>query len=68
MPLSYSLDHSLRNRILGHMLGRVAATQMLDDPFPHLLMQSLFPGDVYTRMLAELPPLDPAGPRPPAGS
>ena len=58
MPLPYSLDLPLRNRILEHMLARVGVEAMVDDPFPHLLMRSLFPDDVYERMLAELPPLD----------
>jgi hypothetical protein len=58
MPLPYVLDVALRDRIVNHMLARVQAEQMLSDPFPHMQMRSLFPDDVYARMLAELPPLD----------
>jgi hypothetical protein len=40
---------------LRHMLGAVAAVAVEREPFPHFIVEGLFPHDLYQEMLAALP-------------
>ncbi len=42
-------------QIAEHVLGRIAATPMVTDPWNYLNVSEIFPTQFYTRMLANLP-------------
>ena len=45
----------LYNRVLGHMVRRVAATPAEDAPFSHFYVEDFIPADVYGQLLAQFP-------------
>jgi hypothetical protein len=49
------LDTQLRQDALDHMLAAVEATEIHDDPSPHIVVQDFFPADTYARILECLP-------------
>jgi hypothetical protein len=55
MSLGTLGDPALRQAILQHMLAAIAATPVLDDPFPHIIVRGFFPESVYQRLLEYLP-------------
>lgn len=57
MTPTHAIDTSLRNQILDHMAGAIAAAKTQDDPFPHFVLQGFFPEPVYAQLLECLPPL-----------
>jgi hypothetical protein len=54
-------------RVLAHLLARVRAAAVWDEPFTHTYLEEVFPPDVYAALLATLPPADrySTGPREP---
>lgn len=67
---SYSLapPASARGRqVLQHVLEQVAAAKVVEDPFPYVVVDEIFPADYYEEMLANFPtsaslkPLDETG-------
>jgi hypothetical protein len=54
-------------RVLARLLARVRDAAVWDEPFSHTYFEDLFPTDVYTELLAHLPPADrySTGPREP---
>ena len=49
------VDAKLRQTTLDHMLATVEATDVYDDPSPHVVVRDFFPKDIYARLLASLP-------------
>lgn len=47
--------HDVASRALDHLLDRIEATPAIQEPFTHIYLEEVFPGDVYERMLAALP-------------
>src|SRR6185437_14450078 len=47
---------SIYERLLGHLLQRIAAAKAETRPFCHVYFEDLFPTDLYARMLESLPP------------
>ena len=43
-------------RVLAHLLARLRAAAVWDEPFCHTYLEEVFPADVYAAMLATLPP------------
>ena len=41
--------------VLNHVLDRVAETTTTESPFPHLVIDNVFPDDYYAQMLANFP-------------
>jgi len=41
-----------------HILQRINATAISDDPFAHLFVEDVFPGDFYTQIVQNLPDFD----------
>lgn len=41
--------------ILEHVLQRVASSSVIDDPFPYVVIDRIFPDDYYAEMLAQFP-------------
>jgi hypothetical protein len=52
------LDRGLYERTLAHVLNVIEETQAEDAPFPHILLQGVFPADVYERLLDSYPRAD----------
>ena len=52
------LDRALYERIVGHSLAVIEKTAPDNSPFPHLLLQGIFPADVFQRLLAGYPPVE----------
>lgn len=52
------LSEEIRRAALSHMLEAVERAWLDERPFPHFLVEGLFPDDIYSEMLAALP--DPA--------
>ena len=48
----------IAGRVLDHLLGRVEATPALHEPFSHIYLEEVFPGDVYEQLLRHLPDPD----------
>ncbi len=48
-------SEEIRRAALAHMLEAVARAWFDEDPFPHFLVEGLFPDDLYREMLALLP-------------
>lgn len=59
--------HAVHARVLAHLLARVRAAAVWDEPFGHTYLEDVFPADVYAALLNALPPADrySAGPTPP---
>lgn len=53
--MSATHDIALSDRIIAHMVGRVTATPLSRDPFPHFVVQGFLPDDVYADLLGQLP-------------
>lgn len=51
------LDEPLLEAIRTHV-ERAFETSMVDDPFPHIVVEGLFPGDFYRTLLDTQPPAD----------
>jgi hypothetical protein len=54
-------------RVLAHLLARIRIAAVWNEPFSHTYFEDLFPADVYSVLLAHLPPADrySTGPRAP---
>ncbi|WP_295641494.1 FkbM family methyltransferase [uncultured Methylibium sp.] len=53
---SIGLPPDRRGRlVLEHVLGRVARAEIVEDPFPYLVVDEVFPKDYYAEMLAHFP-------------
>ncbi len=50
-----SVNLSLREKTLRHVLQAIESTTALEHPFPHLQVREFFPNDVYAQLLANLP-------------
>jgi hypothetical protein len=46
---------AIASRILEHMLGRLADTAAIDEPFSHIYLEEFVPADIYERLLHSLP-------------
>jgi hypothetical protein len=44
--------------ILDHLLGRIAKTSAVHEPFDHIYLEDVFPAEIYERMLHSLPPAE----------
>jgi hypothetical protein len=51
-------SQSLHTYILEHMLESLERTEAHDEPFSHFYVENVFPDDVYSRMMEELPSPD----------
>ena len=49
------LRKEIRATALAHMVAAVAAARVESRPFPHFLVEGIFPHDLYDEMLASLP-------------
>jgi hypothetical protein len=58
MPSLVAVSREVSNQTLDHLLQRVDSTPALDEPFGHIYLENVFPGDIYERMLNSLPRLD----------
>ena len=59
---------AIHRRVLAHLLARIRAATVCDEPFTHTCLHDMFPADIYVAFLANLPPADqygtgPDGPR-----
>lgn len=45
-------------RVLAHLLARVHAATVCDEPFAHIDLEEAFPADVYAALLTHFPPAD----------
>lgn len=45
-------------RVLQHVLKRIDRAPLVDDPFPHIVVDDIFPEDYYARMLESFPAPD----------
>lgn len=45
-------------RVLKHVLDRVAHAELVNDPFPYLVVDEVFPPDYYAQMLEHFPTAD----------
>jgi hypothetical protein len=45
-----------QERIAGHMTAAVARTQLRREPFPHAVVEDVFPADFYAALLRGIPP------------
>jgi FkbM family methyltransferase len=53
---SIGLPRAQRGRaVLNHVLDRVSRTELVNDPFPYLVVDKVFPDDYYAEMLANFP-------------
>jgi hypothetical protein len=50
-----SHDAAFSHRIVSHMVDRIEATPLLQDPFPYFVARGFLPDDVYSQLLAHLP-------------
>ncbi len=50
------LDRALYNRLVQHGLKVINATVAEESPFPHVLLQGIFPNDVFQHLLNFYPP------------
>jgi hypothetical protein len=50
-----SFDVPLRRRITNHLVQTVQSTPLAADPFPHVVIRSFFPDDVYENLLRFMP-------------
>ena len=41
--------------VLRHVLGKAAAAKVIEDPFPYLVVDEIFPADYYAKMLEHFP-------------
>ncbi len=48
-------DPRLQQQILGHILKTVDSAPLLEDPYPHFMVKSFFPTDVYAHLQSFLP-------------
>ena len=48
-------DLKTRQYILDHMIAAVDATEVCNDPSPHIVTKGFFPDDVYADILSQLP-------------
>jgi hypothetical protein len=51
-------DCAVSHRVLDHLLERIECTHALDEPFSHIYLEEVFPGDLYERLLEHLPDLE----------
>lgn len=42
--------------IEAHVLGKIAKAQVIDEPYPHILVDSFLPDDLYAEVVAAVPP------------
>lgn len=56
MPIQLESAHAIYTRVLARLLDRIHAAPVWEEPFSHTYFEELFPADVYTAMLASLPP------------
>jgi len=42
--------------IEAHVLGKIAKAQVIDEPYPHILVDNLLPADLYAEVVAAVPP------------
>jgi hypothetical protein len=50
--LPYPLDLALRQRVVDHTVGAIAATRVENEPFPHVAVHSFLPPDVYAEIVS----------------
>ena len=50
-----SFDAALRSRLTSHLMRTVHAMPLETDPFPHIVIRSFFPEDVYDQLLRTIP-------------
>ncbi|MBY0460426.1 MAG: hypothetical protein K2V38_24180, partial [Gemmataceae bacterium] len=58
MPVTLEPARDVHARVLAHLLARIAATAVCDEPFTHAYFEELLPADVFAALLAHLPPAD----------
>jgi hypothetical protein len=58
-PILPGLDTVLRaDTIAAHVEGAVAAAELHDDPFPHVVLENLFPQPFYDAVVRGVPPVE----------
>ena len=57
MSTAIPSSRDLSARALEHLLGRVAKTPAIDEPFSHIFLEEVFPQDLYQRLLLSFPDL-----------
>lgn len=58
MPVLLESASDLAARVLAHLLARVRAAPVWNEPFTHTYLEDVFPADVYAALLAHLPPAE----------
>lgn len=58
MSAPHEPAREVHSRVLAHLIARISAATVCDEPFTHLYLEDVFPADVYAALLTHLPPAD----------